>query len=160
MERRQRRIDWGEAVVPGLVLVFGLAYFFQTRDASWAVLYWPLIVAVLTGILLLGVVFKFVIIRVEEKQEEAGPGFKARLLGSKKSGLIFLGSVGYVCAVPFIGFSLSNFIFMQVIFRGLGSKKWIMNILTALGLTVFLHVVLIVLMKLSLPQLMIGPLTI
>ncbi len=160
MEKPQRRIDWGEAVVPGIGLLFCLAYYIQTWNAPRSAMFWPIMVSVVAGLFWVLVVVKFLFVRrptASESQQLTWPGFKkryGRLL------LIGLGAIGYVTAVPYIGFSISNFIFMQVIFRGLGSRRWATNVAVALGITLFLHVALIVLMKLSLPQLTLGPVTI
>ncbi len=45
---------------------------------------------------------------------------------------------------------------MILIFRLLGSKKWVQNIVVALVITLFLHLALVIFLKMSLPQLSIG----
>jgi len=155
MKMPGKRINWGETVIPALSLLFGITYFLQTLDAPKIAIYWPVIIAALVGILWLSVLIKFVF--VKEKSPDRPRRSLSKTIGeSHPPRLILLGSIGYLLFVPWLGFSLSNFCFMLIIFRGLGSHKWIQNLLVALGITVFLHVALIIFMRLSLPQLNLG----
>jgi hypothetical protein len=159
-ERKHNKIDWGEAIVPGLALAFGLAFFFQTRNAPAAVLYWPMIAAFLTGLLGIPIVLRFVVGKSKTPVSQSPKGLASRIREARKPGLVLLSAVSYLAILPYLGFSLCNFLFILVVSRGLGSRKWVQNVFVALGLTVFLHLVLIVLMKMNLPRLPIGPLTI
>jgi hypothetical protein len=159
MGKLKKKIDWGEAIVPGLGLAFGLAYFLQTFDGPGVALYWPISIAVVVGMLGVGVVVQFIFVKKDE-QDGQRLDFSRIWSESRPPRLILLGSVGYLLAVPWLGFSLSNLCFMTVIVRGLGSRKWILNVVVALGIAIFLHIVLIFFMKLSLPRLSLGPVTI
>ena len=155
MSKQRRTINWGEAVVPGAGLLFGIAYFIQVTDASWVALYWPVLIAAMSGLLWLVIVLSFVF----SKGEQARRGhFSLSWLWEKgrKVSMIFLASIGYLLAISYLGFSITNFCFMILVFRCLGSKKWVQNLVVALIITLFLHVALIVFMKMSLPQLSIG----
>ena len=51
MDKPRRTINWGEAIVPGLGLLFAIAYFIQVTDASWVALQWPVLIAIVSGLL-------------------------------------------------------------------------------------------------------------
>jgi len=149
----RRKVNLGEAVVPALTLAFVAAYFFQVRDAPAVALYWPLTVAAVLALFWVAVVVRFV--WVLQGPSGSVPK-KATGSLSARSALVFFTSVGYLAAVSWLGFTLSNIVFMLVIFRGLGGRTWIRNIVVALAIAAFLHVGLVVLMQLSLPQLDLG----
>lgn len=155
MDKSRRTINWGEAVVPGIGLLFGIAYFLQVTDASWVALYWPVLIAAISGFLWLVIVLSFVVSKGEQVRRDRFSISGIREKGRKVS-LIFLASIGYLLVIPYLGFSLTNFCFMILVFRCLGSRKWAQNLVVALVITVFLHFALIVFMKMSLPQLSIG----
>jgi hypothetical protein len=159
MDMPRKRINWGETIIPALTLLFGIAYFLQTLDAPKIAIYWPIIIAAVVGILWLSVLVQFVFVK-KELSDRPRPSLLIILGESRRPFLILFGSIGYLLFVPWLGFSLSSFCFMLILFRGLGSHKWILNLSVALGITVFLHVALIIFMKLSLPQLNLGVLTI
>ena len=155
MDKPRRTINWGEAIIPGLGLLFVIAYFIQVTDASWVALQWPVLIAIVSGLLWLVIVLSFVF----SKGEQARRGhFSLSWLWEKgrKVSMIFLASIGYLLAISYLGFSITNFCFMILVFRCLGSKKWVQNLVVALVITLFLHFGLIVFMKMSLPQLSIG----
>ena len=155
MDKPRRAINWGEAIVPGVGLLFVIAYFIQVTDASWVAIYWPVLIAVVLGLLWLVVVFSFVWSKGEQADRRH---FSLSWLWGKgrKVSLVFLASIGYLLAISSLGFSITNFCFMMLIFRLLGSKKWVQNVVVALIITLFLHLALVVFMKMSLPQLAIG----
>jgi hypothetical protein len=155
MDKSRRTIHWGEALVPGIGLLFGIAYFLQVTDASWVALYWPVLIAAISGLLWFVIVFSFVFSKGEQVRRDRVLLSWIREKGRKVS-LIFLASIGYLVVIPYLGFSLTNFCFMILVFRCLGSRKWAQNLVVALVITVFLHFALIVFMKMSLPQLSIG----
>jgi hypothetical protein len=155
MDKSRRTINWGEALVPGIGLLFGIAYFLQVTDASWVALYWPVLIAAISGLLWFVIVFSFVFSKGEQVRRDRVLLSWVREKGRKVS-LIFLTSIGYLVVIPYLGFSLTNFCFMILVFRCLGSRKWAQNLVVALVITVFLHFALIVFMKMSLPQLSIG----
>ena len=155
MDKSRRTINWGEAVVPGIGLLFGIAYFIQVTDASWVALYWPVLIAAISGLLWLMIVLSFVFSKGEQARRDQFSLSWLREKGRKVS-LIFLASIGYLLVIPYLGFSFTNFSFMILVFRCLGSKKWAQNLVVALVITLFLHFALIVFMKMSLPQLTIG----
>ena len=155
----RKRINWGEMVIPGLSLLFGITYFLQILDAPKIAMYWPVIIASLVCILWLLVFIKFVF--VKEKPPDQPKLSPSKIIGkSQRPLLILFGSIGYLIFMPWLGFSLSSFGFMLIIFRGLGSRQWIQNLSVAFGITAFLYAALIIFMKLSLPQLNLGLLNI
>ncbi len=153
MDRGHRKVNLGEAAVPVLTLAFMAAYFFQVRNAPAVALYWPLTVAAVLVLFWLAVVVRFVWAR----QGPSGPASKKAAGNlSARVALVFFASVGYLAAVSWLGFTLSNIVFMLVIFRGLGARAWARNIVVALAIAASLHLALVVLMQLSLPQLDLG----
>lgn len=148
-----RRFDPGEAIVPGLALAFGLAFFLQTTDAPPKTMVWPLITAGLCLGLWLPIVFR----HVWRRRGESWPGAKP---GSRRQGagaLLVLGVVlGYLLALPWLGFTLDNFVFMLVMARSLGGRRWGVNLAVAAGLALFLHLALVVFLQLEVPRLHLG----
>lgn len=60
MEENKNRFNPNEAIVPGITLLFGIAYFIQTTDASWVAIKWAYGLAALTGIFWAGIVVFYV----------------------------------------------------------------------------------------------------
>jgi hypothetical protein len=141
----------GETIVPGLTLLFGLAYLIQTRDASATAMRWPYLIAAATGALWLAVVCRYVFARSETK-----PSARFELRPSAISGIMVIAPLGYLAVMPYLGFALSTFFFLPILFRMLGGRCWIQNLLIALVLTGVLQLALIVLMHMSLPRLQVG----
>lgn len=152
MRKGKKRFRPGEAIIPGISLIFGIWYFIQTRDASLTAIKWPYIIAALSGILWLGVVFFFVFTSRETVSVEP-----LQKNGMSKIILIFLAPVIYIWIMPYIGFGIASFLFLMILFRLLGGRSWIRNGGAALSITLFLYVSMILLMKMSLPRLIIGP---
>lgn len=152
-----RTVNRGELVVPGIALVFTAAFFWQTYAGPRKALYWPIIVAVVFGLFWVLAVAKFIFAQPVAPVEKKSGGLQARY---GRAFLIGGGSIVYVILVPYLGFTISSFLFMLAVFRGLGSRRWVMNILVGAGIAAFLHVALIVLMKMTLPQLHLGPIVI
>ena len=73
---------------------------------------------------------------------------------------IFCATIVYLLLMPYLGFSLSNFLLLLIVFRGLGGHSWIKNASIAFGITLFLHIALIVFMQLSIPRLTMGGISI
>jgi hypothetical protein len=159
MNTPKRRIDWGEAIIPGIALFFGIAYFIQVRGGPWVAIYWPVVLLIIVCPLWLMVVFSFVFSK-SEPVERSPFSFSSFWEKGRKVAIVFFASIGYLVAIPYLGFSITNFCFLILIFRILGSRKWSQNIVIALIIVVALHVGLVVLMRLRLPQLSIGGYTI
>ncbi len=155
MNKPRRTINWGETVVPGIGLLFAIAYFIQVTDASWVAIYWPALIASVVGVLWIMILFSFAFPKAEQADRRR---FSLSWLWRKgrKVSMTFLASIGYLLVLPYLGFSLTNFCFMILVFRSLGSKRWIQNIVVALIITLFLYFALVVFMKMSLPQFTIG----
>lgn len=153
-----RRVNWGEAVVPGLALCFAMAYLYQTWDGPPGALYWPMGVAGVLAVLWIMVIVMFVVERNNGDKE----GFDWAAVKPKiaRPAMILLGPAAYLAVIPFTGFSIGSFLFLLLLFRGLGGRSWVVGIAVGAGVTLFLHVTLIVLMNLSLPRLSIGGLAI
>ena len=151
MEKNKKRINPGEAIIPGITLAFGIAYFVQTRDASMVAIRWPYIIAALTAVLWLCVVVFFLF---DDPMRRKKMNFNGGVAG--KIGLILCAPIAYVFSMSYIGFGISSFIFLTVLFRLLGGTSWIRNLSISLVITTFLYVSMIVLMNMSLPRIMLG----
>ncbi|MCD6471616.1 tripartite tricarboxylate transporter TctB family protein [Candidatus Aerophobetes bacterium] len=155
MDKPKRAINWGEAIVPGIGLAFIVAYFIQVINLPWIAVYWPVLIAVIMGSLWIMILFLFVFSRVDQANRRK---FSISWFWGKgrKMGLVLSAFIGYLLALPYLGFSISNLCLLILLFRGLGSKKWMQNIVTAFITVFLLHIALIVFLKMSLPQLSIG----
>lgn len=150
-ERLKKKFNPGEAIIPGLTLAFGIAYFAQTRDASMVAMKWPYIIASLTGVLLLAVVALFLFKVDEEKpKSKDSDTSKAKIL------LMLVAPIIYIATMDYIGFGIGSFLFLAILFRILGSTSMVKNGLISISITAFLYISMIVLMKMSLPRLIIG----
>ena len=150
MEPKPKSNALGELVVPGLSLIFGLAFFLQTGDAPDQVLLWPFITCGIAMLFWLPIVWKFI-----PKPSTWASGLNlAWLWGQgRRVSFILLATLGYLILLPWLGFTLGNLVFMLAVFRVLGGKRWIINLAVAGGIAGFLHVALIELMQLNLPRL-------
>lgn len=151
MEENKKRFNPSETIVPGIALLFGIAYFVQTSDASWTAIKWPYALAVLAGIFWLGIVAVYVFTHrsVSEKKEDL-PTLNYKPL------IILIAPLLYITTMPYLGFALSSFLFLVLLFRWLGGKSWMMNSAIAFTITAVLYVAMILLMQMSLPRLEIG----
>lgn len=155
MNTQPRRICWSETIVPGIALLFVIAYFAQTRDAPAIAIYWPVITAVGGGLLWLTILLKYILLKKDTSPRNLSLE-EVVTNEMRRPGIVLVSSMAYLIALPRLGFSLSNFVFMMLLFRGLGSLQWSKNFKVAIGITVFLHLALIMFMKLTLPQFNFG----
>lgn len=151
MQKNKKCFNPGEAIIPGLALAFAIAYFIQTMDASMVAIRWPYMIAGLTGVLWLCVVAFFLF-----DDPDSRPKSKPNSGDAWKVAIILLAPLAYIASMSFIGFGISSFVFLNVLFRLLGGTSWIRNLLIAFAITTFLYVSMVVLMKMSLPRLVIG----
>lgn len=151
------KVDWGEAVVPAIGLVFGGFFFLQTGDAPADAMQWPYLTAGAALFVLLPIIFKFVL-----NKETSTKKFQIAWLwrDGRRVVFIFCAAVVYLLLIPYLGFSISNFLLLFIGFRGLGGQSWIRNVSVAVGIVLFLHFALIVFMQLSIPRLTIGGISI
>ncbi len=151
MGKTRRNFNSGEAIIPGISLAFGIAYFVQTTDASMVAIKWPYILATLTGVLWLGVVSAYLF----SHQTEASKVIVS-LPQTFKPILILVAPIAYIVVMPYLGFALSSMIFLAMLFRRLGGQSWVRNISIAFTVTAFLYLAMVILMKMTLPRLEIG----
>ena len=151
------KVDWGEAVVPAIGLLFGVSFFLQTGDAPADAMQWPYLAAGAALLIWLPIIFNFVL-----KKETPEKKFQVAWLwrDGRRAVFIFCATVVYLFLIPYLGFSISNFLLLLVVFRGLGGHSWVKNISIAIGIVLFLHFALIVFMQLSIPRLTIGGISI
>ena len=152
----RKTINWGECIIPGLALIFAILYFIQVKNAPWGAIYWPFLIAIILLPIWVMIIYNFALTD-NEKSQHGSFSISWFLKGGLKVSIVFVASVGYLVCIPYIGFSITNFLFMISIFRFLGNKNIIQNITLSLIITLFLHISFIFAMKLDLPQLCIGP---
>ncbi|SDZ83148.1 Tripartite tricarboxylate transporter TctB family protein [Desulfuromusa kysingii] len=150
MEKNKKRFNPNEAIVPGISLLFGIAYFVQTADASWIAIKWAYGLGTLTGLFLLGIIFTYVFSIPVKKEKTDTPANKYKPL------IILIAPLLYIATMPYLGFALSSFVFLTLLFRWLGGKSWSRNTIIAFTITAVLYVAMVLLMQMSLPRLEIG----
>jgi len=151
MNRKKVQFQIGETLIPGLALLFVLAFLIQTRGASMTVMRWPYMMLAITAIFWLGIVARYVFFGAGEEQK---PAFDPKQL--LVPALMIVAPVIYLVAMPYLGFAVSTFLFLPTLFRLLGSRSWKANLVTALIMTVVLQLSMIMLLKMNLPRLEIG----
>ena len=151
MEENKKRFNPNEAIVPGITLLFGIAYFVQTADASWVAIKWAYALGALAGIFWLGIVAIYVFSRPCAREAKESPAMQRY-----KPLIILIAPLLYITTMPYLGFALSSFLFLAFLFRMLGSKSWLSNTAIAFSITAVLYVAMILLMQMSLPRLEIG----
>jgi hypothetical protein len=151
MTQKRLKFPLGETLVPGLALLFVLAYLIQTKGASLTVMRWPYMILAITALLWLGVIGRYVLKGFTEENQEA---FNLRQL--LIPALMVVVPSLYLLAMPYLGFALSTLIFLLILFRLLGSCNGKVNFSIALIMTLALHFALIILLHMALPRLEIG----
>lgn len=172
------RFKWGEGLVPGIALVFGIAYWIQIVDAPKTAIHWPIIVTVITLVFWLAIVIRLFIqpkkadktqtkrtVVTPDETDTRSIGLEKPPLREKKKltqhgwvppMLILLLPVLYLVAMPYTGFALGSFIFLLSLFKLLGGKSWMPMVGIAFLVTTMLYVAMVVLMQIALPRLAVG----
>ncbi len=150
MSTTKKQLKLEEALIPGIALVFAVAYFMQTSDGPAEVMRWPMVIAIVSLLFLVAILAKFLFTVPENTTG------KSSFYIPQKSLLILVGPLLYTIAMPYIGFALSSVLFLNLMFRILGSKAWGKNILISLILAGGLYFVMVSLMDMDLPRLNLG----
>lgn len=147
----------GQAVVPAIAIIFAISYFIQTAEAPGGTLIWPAAMAVLAGVLLLIILVQLFF----QKPEPQKPSLSSLKWDTVlKPLMILMGPILYVALLSVLGFTAANLLFLCLMFRALGGIRWLQNFLVAFIIALFLHLTLIVFMKLTLPRLVLFGTTI
>ncbi len=146
MELNKRRINLGELIVPGIALVFGILYLVQTTDAPAVAIRWPYAVIGITTVFWLAVVARNTFTRGATSPAKGSVNLSRPVM-------MIVMPVGYLMALPFLGFSVSSCLFLTVLFRLLGGISWRSNVIIAFLMSFFLHIMLITFLDMSLPRL-------
>ncbi len=150
MSTNKKQFKLEEAIIPGIALLFGAAYFLQTTDGPGEVMRWPQIIAVICLLFVVAIGAKFFFASSEEGSTKRT--FKVE----PKALLILVGPLLYTITMPYLGFALGSFLFLNLMFMILGSKSWVKNILISLFLSGGLYFVMVSLMEMDLPRLNLG----
>ena len=146
MKPIKRRLNFGELIVPGIALVFGILYLVQTTDAPAVAIRWPYAVIGITTVFWLAVVARNTFTWGTKTPTESSVNLSRPIM-------MIAAPVGYLMALPFLGFSISSCLFLTVLFRLLGGTSWRSNVITAFLMSLFLHIMLITFLDMSLPRL-------
>lgn len=171
-------INWGEMLIPGIALAFGLAYWAQISDAPKTAIYWPIVVTLIASAFWLAIVVKFIFLQRKNIEVVPFDTDEPTVKSSKKSHsdeinlpeknsdisinswlppvLILLLPIVYLLLMPYIGFAVGSFLFLLTMFKLLGGRSWKHMIGIALLITTVLYVAMVVLMQIALPRLAIG----
>lgn len=147
MRTTQKQLKLEEAVIPGIAAIFAAAYFFQTSDGPAEVMRWPTIIAIVCLLFMIAILAKFLVTTKADKST-----FSIQ----QKSLLILVGPLLYTIIMPYLGFALSSVLFLNLMFRILGSHSWGKNIFISLLLSGGLYFVMVSLMEMDLPRLNLG----
>ncbi|PLX66673.1 MAG: hypothetical protein C0602_11430 [Denitrovibrio sp.] len=150
MDKQKKSVNYGELVIPALTVLFAVAFFIQTREAPMVAMKWPLMVFIMLAVMLALVIYNFIFV----SPETGGRSLNLQTL--KKPLLILIFPIVYILSMNYLGFALSSLIFLNVMFRLLGAKSYVRNLIVSIILVGLLHFALNILMQMSFPQLGIG----
>lgn len=145
MKPNKRRLNFGELIIPGIALLFGILYLVQTTDAPAVAIKWPYAVIGITTAFWLVVVARNIFTRGATPMESS--------VNLSRPIMMIVAPVGYLTVLPYLGFSISSFVFLTMLFRLLGGKSWRSNVMIAFLMSLFLHLMLITFLNMSLPRL-------
>jgi len=145
----------GELFIPLLSIFFSLLYLSQVWGEPRIVVLWPyLVMALLIGCSLLPV-FRVLAkgVRREEREKRPSGEILPRLKTASKPLLICSATIVYLIGVNYLGFSLSNFLYLTILIWLLGTRKARVLIGLSLGITVLLHLVMVDFLQMPVPRL-------
>ena len=158
-ERRKwlRRIRWEELLVPFLSIFFSLIYLVQVWRETRVVGLWPYInIAMLIGCSALIVLKDRMEGRGQEDRKEGTfVGILPWMKTAVKPLLISGATIIYLAAVDYLGFTLSNFLYLVILIWLLGTRQVWMLFGLSLLISVILHLVLIDFLQMPVPRLII-----
>lgn len=149
MKTEKQGINLQEAIIPSITLLFAILYLVQTADAPKVAIRWPYAVVGTTALFWLVILFRFVF---KSKADFVLPSRS----GLMKSVIMILVPIGYLLAMPYLGFAVSSFLFQLLLYRLLGSRSWWNNLAVAFLITSILQITLVVFLQMSLPRLEIA----
>lgn len=144
-----------ELSVPLVVVLFSLSYIYQVWGERRVVILWPytvmalLILSTAVGILQ-GLAGSW---RQEDEKDTAGEGAFAWARNWAKPLIITGVTVAYLAAIAYLGFSLSNFLYLMVLFWALGTRRLFQITGLSLLITFILHLVMINFFQMPVPRL-------
>lgn len=154
--KQTKSFNWGELLIPGITLLFGIAFIAQTIDGPINAMRWPYVIVAFTALFLVLVVWKFVLTRAKSDNNSDANNLTKNL---SKELVILVTPVAYIFMMQYIGFAIASFLFLTLMFRLLGSRSWLATFAVAFLMTALLYVAMVILMQMPLPQLSIGTFT-
>lgn len=144
-----------ELIIPILFLLFSLIYLAQVWQEAYIVVLWPFIVMAL---LLGSIIFLLIKLFVEQTEPKAKPkkmlaNIILWLSDNRKPLFIVLFTILYLSFLPYLGFSLSNFLYLMVLFWVLGTHQFLSNISLAAAISAILHLIMIEFLQMTIPRL-------
>lgn len=150
-----KKFRWEELSVPLVVVLFSASYLYQVWGERRIVILWPYTVMALlilsTGVgILKGLAGSW---RQEDERDSAGEGALAWARNWAKPLMITGTTIAYLAAISYLGFTLSNFLYLSVLLWALGSRRvWEITVLSLL-ITFILHLVMINFFQMPVPRL-------
>lgn len=159
--KKTKKLNWGELLIPSIVLIFGVAFITQTLAGPINAMRWPYVIVSLTTLLLALVLWKFSHSNTStdtDSHVDSDATDKPWQRYSKDL-IILIIPIIYIFIMQYIGFALASVMFLTLMFRLLGSRSWLITLVIAILMTTILYIAMIVLMQMPLPQLSIGTFT-
>jgi len=151
----RRGIVREELFLPLFSILFSLLYLTQVWGEPRIVVLWPyLIMALLIGCSL-GLLMKGLAKggRRGEKEERPSDALPPRMKGAVKPLLITGATAIYLACVEYLGFSLSNFLYLTILIWLLGTRQARVLIGLSLGIAALLHLVMVDFLQMPVPRL-------
>jgi hypothetical protein len=137
-----------ELFLPLFSILFSLLYLTQVWGEPRIVVLWPyLIMALLIGCSLL------LLMKGLAKGERPSDALPPEMKGAMKPLLITGATVIYLACVDYLGFSLSNFLYLTVLIWLLGTRQAPVLFGLSLGIAALLHLVMVDFLQMPVPRL-------
>ncbi|MBW2306641.1 MAG: tripartite tricarboxylate transporter TctB family protein [Deltaproteobacteria bacterium] len=144
-----------EFFVPIVVILSSISYISQVWGAPRVVILWPYIVMVLLLVCTAVVVGESLAggWRRVQKKDSSSAGILAWLRKGEKPLLITGITICYLVAIEHLGFTLSNFLYLMILLRVLGTRSVMVITCISLLITAVLHLVMINFLQMPIPRL-------
>lgn len=154
-EKTAGRLKREELFVPIIVVLCSLLYVVQVWGFPLVVVLWPYIVMAFLIICTAVVVVEGMAgdwLR-ETGKHVSGEGFSALLRKGMKPLIITGVTVIYLAVIEYLGFTLSNFLYLLVLLRALGNRRIWFIIVISLAIVLILHLVMNSFLQMPIPRL-------
>ncbi len=148
-ERKQfKKIKAEDFFLPLLIIFFSLVYLGQVWGEPKVVILWPYIVITL----LLSCSILIVIIAAKKNTENQNFFSKLGLKRAMKPLLLSGTTVIYLIGINYLGFSLTNFFYLILLFWSLGTKQFWTVVGLSLLISIILHIIIVEFLQMPVPR--------